>query len=268
MLTPSTLMQPNPPLGIHSGICSLCGLSGEGQYLRNEILEKASANLTALFDLNQNTICAHCVAVWREPKKWHRGICATETGVLFPVISIESVTEDRPLWADTLRGLDGSPRVIVLTTDPKKRVWPFARISSGDSVCIYFHDPHRPDRRINGIVMKRVSFGVSCNLWISLIEFGKTLAIIESAYEAGFNKEVIRTSLFSNFNQAVAAGHRVVAGFEQSLIPIRQTPEFMPALIMAQRKPINVDTQTLPVHRNGNGQHRARRSRGEQLRPE
>lgn len=251
-LSVSRLMRPDAEPGPHAGTCSLCGLPGDGQYLRNEILEKTSANLTALFDLNRDTICAHCVGVWREPKKWHRGVCATEAGVLFPVISRESVTQDRPLWADVLRGIDGSRRVIILTTDPKKRVWPFARVSAGDSVCIYLHDPAR---------------GISGNAWVKLKMLNQALTTIESAYNAGFSKEAIRTSLYSNYQQAVSCPN--TRSLEQSLIALRKQPEFLPSLIVAQKDSPNVpNPQTLPIPGNGHARNRPRRGGRELNGPE
>ena len=251
-MSASILLYPDPDPGPCSGTCSLCGLPGDGQYLRNEILEKTSANLTALFDLNRDTICAHCVAVWREPKKWHRGVCADEKGVLFPVISRDSVTNERPLWADVLRSLDELPRVIVLTTDPKKRVWPFARVSSGDSACIYLHDPSR---------------GVSGNAWVSLAVLRKTLTTIESAYNAGFSKEAIRTSLYVNYQQALGCPN--IRTLEQSLIAIRNQPEFLPALIVAQKEsPIESDPQALSISGNFYARNRPRRGGRKLDRPE
>jgi hypothetical protein len=60
--------------------------------------------------------------------------------------------------------------VIILTTDPKKRTWPLARVGRGDRCTIFLHDPSR---------------GISGNVQLSLDRWRETLAVIESAYDVG-----------------------------------------------------------------------------------
>lgn len=220
MQSVSRLMRPDPLPGSYSGHCSLCGLTGDGQFLRDDILEKTTANLTALFDLNRSTMCAHCVAVWREPKKWHRGVYATADGVQFPVISRESATEDRPVWSDVLRAITDLSRVLILTTDPKKRVWPLARASSGQTACIYVHDPSR---------------GISGNYWVNIPALTRALGIIETAYTAGFSKEAIQCSLFQS-KTSQTYGLIATRALESEIAALRSSAEFIPALIAAQKE--------------------------------
>lgn len=219
--TVSRLMFPDAPAGTESGICSICGITDEGQYLRNDILDKTSANLTSIFDMLSPVMCRYCVAVWREPKKYHRAVYADSRAVLFPVISRDSVTDERPLWADVLRAMPNNEyRVVILTTDPKKRTWPLARVSCGDRCTIYLHDPSR---------------GISGNIHLSLERWRKTLSVIESAYNAGFAKPAISTSLYTSHKTATVIGLDRTREMESALAPLRTTPEFQPALIIAQK---------------------------------
>jgi hypothetical protein len=221
-LTTSRLIYPDAPSGLLSGYCSICGQYDITHFHRNDLLTPTSANLTSIFDFHHEHVCRFCSAIWREPKKYHRAIYADHESVLFPVISAETASSERPLWADVIRQMPTDrERVIVLTTDPKKRVWPFARISSGNVACIYLHDPSR---------------GVSGNTWVEIARLRECLVIIEEAYELGFSKPAIEESLFTSYKQLQAVGLATTTRMEKAISSYRATPEFLPALIVAQRK--------------------------------
>lgn len=220
----SELLIGRPERGVEIGRCGLCGIDGSGFPLAS-ILEKTSSNLTALFDLTCNSLCGSCRAVWSEPKKWHRSILATPGRVVFPVIARESVTDSRPAWSDAIRGLDASlPRVAVLTTDAKKRVWTFARVSQGEECLIYLYDPSR---------------GLSGNVSVSLRKLCEVLTTIERVYSVGFTKDHIASSLLSYRKLCGQVGLGKAIALDRELSAIRSLPEFMPALIMAQKEVTN-----------------------------
>jgi hypothetical protein len=91
---------------------SICGTSDDGQYSRNELLDKTSANLTSIFNMLSPVICRYCVAVWREPKTYYRAVYADPAGVLFPVISRDSVTR-RPTAMGRRHSRNAGQRSIV-----------------------------------------------------------------------------------------------------------------------------------------------------------
>lgn len=109
----------------------------------------------------------------------------------------------------------------MLTTDPKKRVWPLARVSQGDMCCVYLHDPSR---------------GISGNVWVSLQALIEALDIIESAYNAGFSKPAIAESLYSSHKIANLVGLAETKALENCLGDLRGKSEFIPALIIAQKE--------------------------------
>lgn len=220
MIPISHILFPHAPTGPHTGLCALCGHEGPGQYER-DILDITTSNVTALFELAYDLICAPCYSVWTRPKYWHRGIFATTAGVQFPVISRESATFERPVWSDIFRGMHaGQTRGIVLTTDPKKRVWPFARVSTGDTAWVYIHDPSR---------------GVSGNRAVSIKKLVAALNLIEEVYSLGWSKPWIATSLIG-CRTVARAGLDAAIALDQRLAAIRNEPEFLPALIVAQKK--------------------------------
>ena len=220
-VTIARLIYPDAPSGSLSGYCSICGDYGDTHYHRNDLLTPTSANLTSIFDFHHPHVCRFCSSIWREPKKYHRAILATPEQVLFPVISSESATDERPTWGRAIRALRRDvPRVMILTTDPKKRVWPFARISQGPTAWIYVHDPSR---------------GLSQNVTIDLDRQLAALGLIEQAYDAGFSKPAIEQSLYSSHKQVQAVGIQATSILERDLAAIRGSAEFITALIMAQK---------------------------------
>lgn len=225
----SALLVSTPQLrGDVPGQCSVvnCAYTGEDLLARDTALLSKTSNVTAAFTLISDLICPHCCEAWNAPAKppakaFNRAFLATPERVLFPVISAESETPERPTWADALRYLDVSlPRVALLTTDPKKRLWPFTRVSAGDSCWLYLHDPAR---------------GVSGNRVISLGQLRRVLNLIEVVYADGFSKPQIEQSLYLAQSLIPKLGLPAVSRLEAALAEYRTSPEFLPALLVAQR---------------------------------
>jgi hypothetical protein len=219
----SHFILPDAPKGTEHGICAVCGFYGDGQYLRDKVLDITTSNVTAIFELRYDHICAPCFGLWSKPKYWHRGILATTDNILFPVISEESKTEDRPTWSTALRSLGNGPRAAVLTTDPKKRVWPFARVSAGSNISLYIHDPSR---------------GISENRLLTLSTLYSALDLIEDVYSLGFSKSQIASSLLTSQHNKRLELNKLL-NLEARLQQIRALPEFVPALIIAQKEIIS-----------------------------
>lgn len=129
---------------------------------------------------------------------------------------------ERPLWREALPALDlDQSRVVVLTTDPKKRVWPLARVSRGADASLYLHDPAR---------------GVSGNRTIRIPALRDLLALVEHALALGCAKAQLWSSLLTSATTVERMGHRAVITLERELAAARRQPEFLPALIIAQRQ--------------------------------
>ena len=221
MNTPQ-LLYPNPPTeGTDPGQCSVCGWHGP-TYAKTQVFSKSTGAVSVLATVPTDRICVHCAALWGEPKVFARAVLATPEAVQFPTIAPDP-TGQRPTWGQALAALEPElPRVCILTTDPKKRVWPFAQVSQGDRLSMYVHDPSR---------------GISGNRVVSLALLLSTLADVEAIYNLGFSKIAIERGLLGDLKRAQALGIPATVAHERHLQSVRTLPEFLPAVIVAQKEP-------------------------------
>jgi hypothetical protein len=113
-------------------------------------------------------------------------------------------------------------RVAILTTDPKKRIWCYAQISQGDTLSLYLHDPSR---------------GISGNRILSLKTLVAHLGWIEDKMTThGFSKAAIADSLIRDIKAVKKVGIDHCMALETAAQSMRLTPEFIPALIIAQKE--------------------------------
>lgn len=190
-------------------------------YPQEAVFSKSTGAVSVLATIPSGRICAHCTALWGEPKKWARAILATPGNVQFPTIAADTKS-DRPTWKQALTQLDRTqPRVCILTTDPKKRIWPFAQVSQGDAMSMYLHDPSR---------------GISGNRVVNLDALLSTLEQIEGIYSQGFSKISIENGLLNDLKRSQSIGIPQSVSLESRLQALRPTFEFLPALIIAQKE--------------------------------
>lgn len=218
----SQLLYPTPPTeGATEDHCSVCGWYGP-TYAKTEVFSKSTGAVSVLATVPTDRICVHCAALWGEPKVFARAVLATPEAVQFPMIAPDPAGQ-RPTWGQALAALDPTqPRVCILTTDPKKRVWPFAQVSQGDRLSMYVHDPSR---------------GISGNRVVSLSLLLGTIADIEAIYNLGFSKAAIERGLLDDLKRSKALGISATVAHERHLQSVRTLPEFLPALIIAQKEP-------------------------------
>lgn len=226
-MTTARFIVTEPRLGQHSGTCGVCGQPSDQAWARTEILQKTTSNTTVTFPFNTDAICEYCVVMWEcgRANPWNRGLLAIPGRVWFPLIAenAEISSPDRPTWANALRSLNPAlPRVVVLTTDFKKRVWPRARISQGDTLSLLLHDTSR---------------GISDNRDCSLSKLLSVLDFVEEVYTLGFSKASIESGLFSVQKQVAKVGWAKTAELEKQLQALRKLPELVPATLIAQKKP-------------------------------
>ena len=212
--------------GTHTGTCGVCGQHTERGHAHTDILQKTTSNITVTFPHMTDTMCEYCVAMWDNGKAnpYNRGLLAYRGKVYFPLIAAnpELNTPERPTWANAIRDIDPAlPRVCVINTDPKKRVWPRARITSGDAISILIHDNSRT-----------ISDNVNC----SLSKLKETINLLEDVYTLGFSKASMEGSLFSILKQVKLVGFDKTQQLENKLKILRLTPEFLPAVIVCQKR--------------------------------
>jgi hypothetical protein len=87
---------------------------------------------------------------------------------------------------------------------------------------MYVHDPSR---------------GISGNRIVSLSLLLATIVDIEAIYNLGFSKTAIERGLLDDLKRAKALGIPATVAHERHLQSVRTLPEFLPALIIAQKEP-------------------------------
>lgn len=143
-----------------------------------------------------------------------------------PMISRESATaQGRACWSDLVREVWPARRdqrcVVLLTTDTKKRLWPRCRVGSlGPRTEVLLHDTG-----------STISSPVVID-WETMLE---TLTRIEQLY-THFPKPVIGRNLFRSRDGVHAIGPRAAREYENWLSGVRTSPEFVMALLIAQKE--------------------------------
>lgn len=204
-----------------SGVCCVTGEKSDRLLRRELVFSTSTGNTSNLAPYSGEGISISAYKLWKEPKMWAKSILATAGQVLFPTITAGE-DDTRPTWRNALQKLDISQeRVCILTTDPKKRIWPFAQISQGKTIKMYLHDPSR---------------GISENRTLDYYTLLNTLSKIEEIYTTyGFSKKAIASSLIPDFKTTKEVGIEHTLNLDEMLNEIREIPEFTPALIIAQK---------------------------------
>lgn len=145
-----------------------------------------------------------------------------------PLISRESAGEqDRPCWSDLVRAVwparRGETVLCLLTTDTKKRLWHRSRVGAlGARTPVFVHDS---------------ATNLSSSLTVDWPALLACLDLLETVYEAGFSKPLLRHGLHGPTGAVAqsAAGTAATRAWELQLREWRGRPEFPVALLIAQR---------------------------------
>lgn len=140
-----------------------------------------------------------------------------------PMISRESaLSQGRQCWSDLLLQLRGGDEVMLLiTTEPKKRLWQKARFSvAGINTAIYLYDTKTNHDEI---------------LKVDICELQEQLRTIENIYTLGFSKDQIRESLLANTKLTKDLGFKEVLLHENTLKRFRGKAAFEVACLVAQK---------------------------------
>lgn len=139
-----------------------------------------------------------------------------------PLIAREAAAaQERPCWRDLVRTVwparQGQTCFLLLTTDTKKRLWPYARIGTlGARTPWYAYDAATAQQGTR---------------WIDWPVLVQCLDAVEYVYTCGYSKDAIRTGL------APVKGRTALeaSALERRLAGWRSRPEFPLAVLIAQR---------------------------------
>ena len=143
-----------------------------------------------------------------------------------PLIAREPAAEQgRACWSSLVRDIwpsrAGQQMVAIVTTDTKKRIWERAKVGR-----LGLHTPVlHYDMESNTLATTEMN-------WPRLLE---CLAFIEEVYSLGFVKPVIARGLYSQHAQLSKVGLARSMAYERTLKPWRAAPEFLFALLIAQK---------------------------------
>lgn len=142
------------------------------------------------------------------------------------ISSLSAKKQGRLCWSDLVRDIwpfrRGQRALCILTTDFKKRLWPYARVGVlSEKTNIYLHNPD-----IN------ISSNVIIN-WQLAVEY---LDVVEEVYTQGFTMKNIAESLVANMTVCNRVGLLRALSHEKFLSGIRCSNEFKFACTIAQRR--------------------------------
>lgn len=130
----------------------------------------------------------------------------------------------RPCWSDLLRTLperEGWQCLLLIATDPKKRVWNRARVGTvGERTPFFLFDSSR---------------NLLTHVHAPLGPLLTGLELVEQIYSAGFTKRAIETGLLSETRAIASVGHPLALAWEVELVPLRREPWFPVLTICAQK---------------------------------
>jgi len=209
-----------------SGFCATCACKIDGVAVEKEQLQGEAFSRNSDFLKFGNYVCLDCAWMYSYPKITHRNVLACNDWCLWPMISHDTATEERPSWLNALQlfaSFDKEAEAVgVLTTDPKPRLWPMTNTVTRDDFGMYIHAP---------------DYNTSSFVSFSLDEcLDDCVPLIMKAMELKFSKRAIYNGLLGDFNKAKKDLCGIMA-LEKEIAKIRSSNAFLPALMASgQRK--------------------------------
>lgn len=205
-----------PRLDAAETICAVCGQHVTRSVLASTLIKSNSSDLADTF--RGERVCGDCAAVFANSRFTGSFIVADGNGIQ-PVVSLSSVTPERPAWRDLLRQLPiAAKTVAVITSNTKRRLWPRAVISSYATHWRPLFVDGRTDRLLN----------------IDAWELAECLNLVEEVYSMGFPKAVIADSLYRAGKHAL--DFTALRQYETALHAWRDSDEFILSLFIAQKE--------------------------------
>ena len=167
-------------------------------------------------------VCTACAWMFSDTRTTHRNFLCYNSKLAWPMISADAATSDRGQWLDVLKEFATLPpetlAVGVLTTDPKPRLWPMARLVTRQYFGLYVHCP---------------DWDVSEFRLLDLDHLIHMASELSGILQIGFNKSDCGFGLMRS-KQAKADIAKALK-LEARIRAWRSQSEFIPALLMAHK---------------------------------
>lgn len=203
----------------HDGNCACCFFKIKDGYAVSEIKGVSFSRQKSF--LSGDFLCVACMWMFNEPKKAHINLIAFGEKIVFPMISWDTATNERPNWFHTLSELAKMPMQTsvsgVLTVDPKPRLWPMSELVTRSNFGLYVHNQ---DYNVSEFMR---------------LDLDKILMIAEYLIDLIALKFSKRT-LYSGILKDTPRVKKDIARFvkiETELKKLRKNKEFIPALMIA-----------------------------------
>lgn len=223
--------------------CFITGEKMERGYYIWDIIPGTTCGLGDVIHSGGEWMSIDAARAWKA--SWNMGSrLIFEDGTHYhPLVDAKAAQKQgRAWWSSLIREVwparQGQRLLCIVATDYKKRVWQHARIGVlGSSTSVFVYSQPRITK--SGSDMCKSAMTSLIVNWPRLIE---TLDFVETVYTAGFTRAALRTTLLHSASTVKKIGLRETMIWERRLQPLRQTPEFHIAAIVAQK--ISNDTLT------------------------
>jgi hypothetical protein len=208
---------------VYQGACATCGHDIKSEAVAVSSLAGDAFGRQVSF-INGDHVCIACAWMYSFPKETHRNVFVVANKLYWPMIGVESATEERPSWQKLLLSTQqlpqDTPAIGVLTTDPKPRLWPMTHEVTLNNFGLYLHSP---------------DYDVSEFRFFDLNSCITTIQLLNKILLLGYSKRACATSLLKETKKIEKLGG-IVFELEQNLQSLRSTPHFIPSLLVAGQK--------------------------------
>ena len=168
-------------------------------------------------------VCPACAWLYGAGKGRPGNVLAYGDRLEYLVISTSSVVVNKRPWLHVLPDLLTLPLdaevVGVLTTDVKPRVWPRMVLSTVGAPTLYVH---------------AAEYDISAPVTLDVQRWLTLAQTIGKALDIGYTKKSVQHTLTRDYPRFIK-NLEVSRELEDTFAPVRHTPEFVPALIIAQK---------------------------------
>jgi len=204
-----------------STVCATCAMQIIHGVPLSQIETPTTANHADYFRYGSKYVCSACAWLFGAGKGKPGNYIATPNCMEYAVISLDSVVENKRPWIVILKDIaampNDTPVAGVMTTDVKPRLWPKTRIATVGRFGLYIHSADYD-------VSEYREFDLSA--CVSLID---TMC---EPLANGYAKTSLYHGLFRDYARTVRDTVAAIA-WEAEILPHRNKPHFLPALIAA-----------------------------------
>jgi hypothetical protein len=250
--------QPSEKYKIEQGIagsCATCGAEMAGKGVTIASIESSTfSNHADFFKYGaKRHVCMACAWLYGAGKGRPGNFIATPLSYEEAVISLDSVVKDKRPWLSILSDIaampSNTPVTGVMTTDVKPRLWPRCHTKTVGAFGLYVHCP---------------DYDVSAHIDFDLAQCLAFTDAMIPILSDGYAKASLWHGLLRDYKRA-SKDMRLTIARENTLREMRQSPAFLPALLVSgvkkgealhheptpiARKPEPAPAASYPHHQN------------------